>query len=76
MNFQPVFDEMINSLNGKSVALFGSYGWGSGEWMTTWEEQVKEAGADLFENGLIINETPDEDGLNTCEDFWQTFCCK
>ena len=63
--FQPVFDEMINSLNGKSVALFGSYGWGSGEWMTTWEEQVKEAGADLFENGLIINETPDEDGLNT-----------
>lgn len=35
-----------------------------------------KAGADLFENGLIINETPDEDGLNTCEDFWQTFCCK
>ena len=71
--FQPVFDEMINSLNGKSVALFGSYGWGSGEWMTTWEEQVKEAGADLFENGLIINETPDEDGLNTCEDFGKRF---
>ena len=66
-------DEMINSLNGKSVALFGSYGWGSGEWMTTWEEQVKEAGADLFENGLIINETPDEDGLNTCEDFGKRF---
>ena len=35
--------------------------------------QVKEAGADLFENGLIINETPDEDGLNTCEDFGKRF---
>ena len=50
--FQPVYDEMESSLRGKSVALFGSYGWGSGEWMENWEEQVKNAGADLFEEGF------------------------
>ena len=65
---------MINSLNGKSVALFGSYGWGSGELDDDLgKSKLKEAGADLFENGLIINETPDEDGLNTCEDFGKRF---
>lgn len=71
--FQPVYDEMENSLRGKSVALFGSYGWGSGEWMENWEEQVKNAGADLFEKGLIINEAPDEDGLKLCEEFGVRF---
>lgn len=71
--FQPVYDEMENSLRGKSVALFGSYGWGSGEWMENWEEQVKNAGADLFEKGLIINEAPDEGGLKSCEEFGVRF---
>lgn len=71
--FQPVFDEMISSLNGKAVALFGSYGWGSGEWMEAWETQVKEAGADLFDKGLIINETPDDNGLALCEEFAKRF---
>ena len=68
-----VLDEMENSLRGKSVALFGSYGWGSGEWMENWEEQVKNAGADLFEKGLIINEAPDEGGLKSCEEFGVRF---
>ena len=71
--FQPVYDEMESSLRGKSVALFGSYGWGSGEWMENWEEQVKNAGADLFEKGLIINEAPDEGGLKSCEEFGVRF---
>lgn len=71
--FQPLYDEMEKFLNGKSVALFGSYGWGSGEWMESWEAQVKDAGAKLFEKGLIINEAPDEDGLNSCEEFGMRF---
>lgn len=71
--FQPVYDEMESSLSGKSVALFGSYGWGSGEWMENWENQVKEAGANLFEKGLIINEAPDDDGLKSCEEFGMRF---
>ena len=33
--FQPMFDAVLPSLNGKKVALFGSYGWGDGQWMRT-----------------------------------------
>lgn len=71
--FQPAYDEMEKFLNGKPVGLFGSYGWGSGEWMESWEAQVKDAGAKLFEKGLIINEAPDEDGLNSSEEFGMRF---
>ena len=71
--FQPAYDEMEKFLNGKSVGLFGSYGWGSGEWMESWEAQVKDAGAKLIEKGLIVNEAPDEDGLNSSEEFGMRF---
>ena len=55
------------SLNGKKVALFGSYGWGDGQWMRDWCERVKEEGAVLFsEEGLICNETPDDDVQAAC----------
>ena len=37
MEFEPMFDSCKNSLGGKKVALFGSYGWGDGEWMRSWE---------------------------------------
>lgn len=71
--FQPVYDKLESFLKGKSVALFGSYGWGTGEWMDTWEDQVKAIGADLFEHGLIVNEMPDESSLVSCEDFAKRF---
>ena len=71
--FQPFFDELADSLSGKKVALFGSYGWGDGEWMRTWQDDVTNAGADLFEEGLIINETPDDDGLASCKEFATRF---
>ena len=55
------------SLNGKKAALFGSYGWGDGQWMRDWCERVKEDGAVLFsEEGLICNETPDDDVQAAC----------
>ncbi len=71
--FQPVYDELESSLSGKPVALFGSYGWGTGEWMENWQQQVSDAGAQLFENGLIVNEVPDEDALKDCEEFGKRF---
>lgn len=71
--FQPVYDEIKNFLVGKQVALFGSYGWGSGEWMQSWEEDIKENGAILFEKGLIINELPQENDLKLCVDFAKRF---
>ena len=49
------------------MALFGSYGWGDGQWMRDWCERAKEDGAVLFsEEGLICNETPDDDAQAAC----------
>lgn len=36
--FAPMFDACEEKLSGKKIALFGSYGWGDGEWMRNWEE--------------------------------------
>lgn len=71
-DFEPFFTEIEASLKDKKVALFGSYGWGDGEWMRTWEERTKDAGANVFET-LILNETPDDDGLAECESFGKRF---
>lgn len=67
MDFQPMFDACKNMLSGKRVALFGSFGWGDGQWMRDWCERAKEDGAVLFsEEGLICNETPDDDAQAAC----------
>ena len=68
--FEPFFAAIEGSLSGKTVALFGSYGWGDGEWMRNWEERVKEDGAVLFgDEGLIANETPSDDELAKCKEL-------
>lgn len=59
----PVFTELESSLSGKKIALFGSYGWGSGEWMEEWENRAKTAGANLACASVICNEAPDDDAL-------------
>ncbi|MGN1085661.1 MAG: flavodoxin [Porcipelethomonas sp.] len=65
--FEPFFTAIESELNGKKVALFGSYGWGDGEWMRNWEERVKSDGAILVSGeGLIANETPSDDDLEKC----------
>lgn len=65
--FEPFFTELETQLAGKNVALFGSYGWGDGEWMRNWEERVKASGAKLVEDeGIIANEAPDDDTLSVC----------
>ncbi|MDE5558193.1 MAG: flavodoxin [Ruminococcus sp.] len=68
--FEPFFSSIEGSLSGKTIALFGSYGWGDGEWMRNWEERVKADGAILFgDEGLIVNETPSDDDLEKCREF-------
>ena len=65
--FEPFFTSIEGKLSGKKVALFGSYGWGDGQWMRDWCERAKGDGAVLFsEEGLICNETPDEDAQEAC----------
>lgn len=67
MDFQPMWDEAKGFLGGKNVALFGSYGWGDGEWMRSWEDDCRAAGAVLACDSVICQETPDADALAACE---------
>ena len=64
--FEPFFAALEGKLSGKKVALFGSYGWGDGQWMREWQERTEKAGAVLCGEGLIVNEAPDEAGLESC----------
>ena len=64
--FQPMFDSVKDSLSGKKIALFGSYGWGDGEWMRTWQSDIEAAGIQLVADGLICNEAPDDEAVNNC----------
>jgi len=55
---------------GKKIALFGSYGWGDGQWMRDWTERMQMAGAEIVGGeGLICNETPDEEALEECREL-------
>lgn len=64
--FQPMFDSVEGKLSGKKIGLFGSYGWGDGEWMRNWEETCQTAGAVIVCDSVICNETPDEEALDAC----------
>lgn len=64
--FRPLWEELVPNLSGKSVALFGSYGWGDGEWMRLWESEANEAGIELAQPALILHETPDQAGIDEC----------
>ena len=64
--FEPMFRAAEPELAGKKVALFGSYGWGDGEWMRTWQAGVEGDGCTLVADGLICNEAPDEEALEAC----------
>ena len=59
--FQPLYDACKSKLSGKKVALFGSYGWGDGEWMRNWEEDAKGAGITLACDSVICNDAPDDE---------------
>lgn len=64
---EPFVESLIPFLAGKKIALFGSYGWGDGDWMRDWETRVTEAGAILVNGeGVICMETPDDDALAEC----------
>ena len=65
--FEPFFAEAESGLNGKTIALFGSYGWGDGEWMRNWEESCKEAGANLVCDSVICQEEPDDEATDACK---------
>lgn len=58
----PFVEELVGSVSGKKILLFGSYGWGDGEWMRNWVDQMTGAGAEMIEaEGIICNDAPDGD---------------
>ena len=68
MEFEPFFAELESKLSGKRVALFGSFGWGDGQWMRDWYSRTDEAGAVMVgEEGLMAHELPTSEVLDRCK---------
>ena len=65
--FAPMFDACEPALGGKKIALFGSYGWGDGEWMRNWSERCEAAGANLACDFVICNEAPEDEATDACK---------
>ena len=67
--FDPMFTACEGKLGRKKIALFGSYGWGDGQWMRDWEERCNGAGVTFATDYVIVNETPDADGDAACQEL-------
>ncbi|MGL4283483.1 flavodoxin [Eubacterium aggregans] len=67
--FEPMFEACQPKLTGKPIALFGSYGWGDGEWMRSWEESCEDAGINLVCDSVICVEAPDDEALESCKEL-------
>lgn len=67
--FEPMFADCEEKLAGKKIALFGSYGWGGGEWMRDWEERCRRNGAALACESVICNDAPDDDAKTACRNL-------
>ena len=69
--FEPFIEEISSKISGKIVALFGSYGWGDGQWMRDWQERMESLGCTLIDDGLIIQYEP-EDNSSECIELGMT----
>jgi flavodoxin short chain len=64
---EPFVSEVEGFASGKTVALFGSYGWGDGQWMRDWVDRMNAAGATVLNGeGVICREVPGDDALAEC----------
>lgn len=67
--FEPFFSSVEGRLQGKKAGLFGSYDWGDGEWMRTWQAHALAAGAVLLADGVIAHNEPDAEAIAACEEL-------
>ena len=65
--YEPMFAALEGSLSGKKIALFGSYGWGDGQWMRDWEDRARTAGANIVTDSVTANNAPDDAALDACK---------
>ena len=70
--FEPMFEACEAKLAGKRIVLFGSYGWGNGQWMQDWEERCRNHKAELVADSVICEEMPDDGGLEKCRALGKT----
>ena len=71
---EPFVADVEGFASGKKIGLFGSYGWGDGQWMRDWVQRTNDANAVIYtDEGLILNETPDDDGIAKCKEFGKGF---
>ena len=66
---EPFVDCLEGNIEGKKVALFGSWGWGEGEWMKELEEKIESYGATLIAEGLTVKELPEGEDETRCIEF-------
>lgn len=66
---EPFVESISGAVSGKKIALFGSYGWGDGEWMRSWVERMEGYGANLVNDGLIVNEAPEGESEEECKNL-------
>ena len=71
---EPFVEEVCGFASGKTIGLFGSYGWGDGEWMRTWEETCKADGAVLACESVLANEAPDDEAVAACQALGKALC--
>ena len=64
--FDPMFTAVESALAGKKIGLFGSYGWGDGQWMRDWEERCKSDGVVFASDSVTANNAPDDSALDEC----------
>lgn len=67
--FLPLYNDIKPSLAGKKVALFGSYGWGGGEWMKIWEADCFTGAPVKAHDSVISEEAPNDDVLAQCKEL-------
>lgn len=67
--FEPMYESVKSALSGKKIGLFGSYGWGDGEWMRLWEADAKATGANLVTDSVLANNAPDDEAISSCKNL-------
>ena len=72
--FLPMFEACESKLSGKKIVLFGSYGWGDGDWMRSWEEKCQNDGVALAVDSVICNEEPDDEAQAACIELGKAIC--
>jgi flavodoxin short chain len=67
--FDPMFTEVEGALSGKKTGIFGSYGWGDGQWMRDWKDRCDAAGAALVNDGVMANNAPGDSEIEECKEL-------